>query len=142
MSETTCISVYVQVLPCPRFHFHPLYVKYKTSHLLDGCYVTVVLTLSSSACPNCICDLSSKRSSQMPADERSRGGTIKDRKEDTTVSLRISALSIKIEWGPNIFTLKVNPRGLPFKTRAGRSRGISWCRPAEVTIVVYLSGDE
>ncbi len=82
--------------------------------------------------------------SQMPADEwgSTRGGTIKDSWENPKGFWRISDLSIKIEWGPNISTLKDKPWGSPFKTRAGCSRGISRCCPAEVTMVVYLSCDK
>lgn len=129
------------------FHFHPLYLQ---STKRPVCWtvasVTILLALSSSTCPNCqcVCVRPLKWPSQMPDDECSstRGGTIKDSREGPKGVLGISDLSIKIERGPNISTLKDNPWGSPFKTRAGCSRRISWCCPAEVTIVVYLSCDE
>lgn len=121
------------------FHFHPLYQQStKRPICWTAASVTVLLALSSSTCPNChcVCVRPPRRPSQMPLDEcgSTRGGTIKDSREDPKGFLRISDPSIKIEWGLNISTLKDNPVGSPFKTRAGCSRGISWCCPAEVSI--------
>lgn len=122
-------------------HFHPIHLQ-STKRPICGASITIQLAPSLSTCLNCQCVRVRplKWPCQMPDDECSctRGGSIKESQEDPKGVWRISDLSIKIEWGPNIFSLKDNSWVSPFKTRPGLSRGISWCCLAEVTIGVCL----